>query len=212
MHSRPSRLCALTGALFSGAFSCASARSCGATMHRYLLVTLHCTYPNLDPGRWRTVERPPVPPGLWLRMAGTACSARQLAERIQQRQLYRRHVWWSIPGLDLGSLGVRLFAWLVCSCSQHRRRRGAVAIACVVSIVGVLIQFLTPKHGNGMLLAGKLINGFALGSPVESACIGITQRHRSRHVCLVCWWLLRRGVSTCSARYHDRCRKPMDCP
>lgn len=54
-------------------------------------------------------------------------------------------------------------------CSRERdRRRGAVVVACVVSIVGVLIQFLTPKHANGMLLVGKLINGFALGSLIDS--------------------------------------------
>ncbi|KAF9240471.1 maltose permease [Melanogaster broomeanus] len=48
-------------------------------------------------------------------------------------------------------------------------RRGAVAVACVISIGAILIQFLTPKHVNGMLLVGKLINGFALGMFVSSA-------------------------------------------
>ena len=47
---------------------------------------------------------------------------------------------------------------------QRGRRRGAVAVACVVSIVGVLIQFFTPIHANGVLLSGKLINGVALGT------------------------------------------------
>ncbi|KAF9220749.1 maltose permease [Gyrodon lividus] len=53
--------------------------------------------------------------------------------------------------------------------SDKLGRRGAVAVACVLSIAGILIQFLTPKHVNGMLVAGKLINGFALGMYVSSA-------------------------------------------
>ncbi|KIJ63765.1 hypothetical protein HYDPIDRAFT_175817 [Hydnomerulius pinastri MD-312] len=53
--------------------------------------------------------------------------------------------------------------------SDKLGRRGAVAVACVISIGGVLIQFFTPKHNNGMLLAGKLINGFALGMFVSCA-------------------------------------------
>lgn len=48
-------------------------------------------------------------------------------------------------------------------------RRGAVAAACFVSIIGILLQFLTPAHNGGMLLAGKLINGFSLGMFVSSA-------------------------------------------
>ncbi|KIJ63766.1 hypothetical protein HYDPIDRAFT_91877, partial [Hydnomerulius pinastri MD-312] len=53
--------------------------------------------------------------------------------------------------------------------SDKLGRRGAVAVACLISIGGVLIQFFTPKHVNGMLLAGKLINGFALGMFVSCA-------------------------------------------
>lgn len=58
--------------------------------------------------------------------------------------------------------------WVVVGSRRVYRRRGAVAVACGISIVGVLIQFFTPKHANGMLLAGKLINGFALGSLIDS--------------------------------------------
>ncbi|KAF8552470.1 maltose permease [Imleria badia] len=64
-----------------------------------------------------------------------------------------------------GMFGGLSLGWI----SDRLGRRGAVAIACGVSIVGVLIQFLTPKHANGMLLVGKLINGFALGMYVSCA-------------------------------------------
>ncbi|KAI9568718.1 hypothetical protein HD554DRAFT_709317 [Boletus coccyginus] len=67
----------------------------------------------------------------------------------------------SIGGMS-GSLSLD---WI----SDRFERRGAVAFACGVSIVGVLIQFLTPKHGNWVLLVGKLINGFALGMFVSCA-------------------------------------------
>ncbi|GBE88356.1 General alpha-glucoside permease [Sparassis crispa] len=48
-------------------------------------------------------------------------------------------------------------------------RRGAVVLCCLVSITGIFIQFFTPPHKNGMLLAGKLINGYALGMYVSGA-------------------------------------------
>ncbi|EIW69483.1 hypothetical protein TREMEDRAFT_30458, partial [Tremella mesenterica DSM 1558] len=48
-------------------------------------------------------------------------------------------------------------------------RRGSVGCACLISISAVFIQFFTPSHVNGMLLAGKLINGFALGMFVSTA-------------------------------------------
>ena len=44
-----------------------------------------------------------------------------------------------------------------------------IAIACVISIAAVFVQFFTPAHANGMLLAGKLINGYSLGMFVASA-------------------------------------------
>jgi len=64
-----------------------------------------------------------------------------------------------------GMFGGLSLGWI----SDRLGRRGAVAIACGISIVGVLIQFFTPTHVNGMLLVGKLINGFALGMYVSSA-------------------------------------------
>ncbi|RSH91961.1 hypothetical protein EHS25_009331 [Saitozyma podzolica] len=48
-------------------------------------------------------------------------------------------------------------------------RRGATALASFVSITAIFIQFFTPPHANGMLLVGKLINGYALGMYVSSA-------------------------------------------
>ncbi|CCM01414.1 uncharacterized protein FIBRA_03465 [Fibroporia radiculosa] len=48
-------------------------------------------------------------------------------------------------------------------------RRGAVALCCVVSIAGILIQFFTYPHKNAQLLVGKLINGFSLGMYVSGA-------------------------------------------
>ena len=35
------------------------------------------------------------------------------------------------------------------------------------------MQFLIPKHGNGMLLVRKLINGFALCSPIDTEVTGL---------------------------------------
>ncbi|KAH0834933.1 general substrate transporter [Lanmaoa asiatica] len=64
-----------------------------------------------------------------------------------------------------GMFGGLSLGWI----SDRLGRRGAVAVACAISIVGVLIQFLTPTHANGMLLVGKLINGFALGMYVSCA-------------------------------------------
>ena len=125
----------------------------------------HLTYPL---GRRRLVEHPPVPHRLWLHVGRPTCPPCKVAKRVQQRELHRRHVWWSFAGLDLGLVGVRVFPWLNFVRSLARgRRRGAVALACFISIVGVLIQFLSPKHANGMLLVGKLINGYALGSPID---------------------------------------------
>jgi len=48
-------------------------------------------------------------------------------------------------------------------------RRGAVALCCCVSIVGILIQFFTYPHRNAQLLVGKLVNGYALGMYVSGA-------------------------------------------
>ncbi|KAF8137075.1 general substrate transporter [Boletus edulis] len=64
-----------------------------------------------------------------------------------------------------GMFGGLSLGWI----SDRLGRRGAVALASVVSIIGVLIQFLTPKHVNAMLLVGKLINGVALGLFVSCA-------------------------------------------
>ncbi|KIJ63752.1 hypothetical protein HYDPIDRAFT_133568 [Hydnomerulius pinastri MD-312] len=47
--------------------------------------------------------------------------------------------------------------------SDKLGRRGANTVACLISLVGILIQFFTPVHQNGMLLVGKLVNGYALG-------------------------------------------------
>lgn len=90
------------------------------------------------------------------------------------------------------------------------RRRAAVAIASAVSIIGVLIQFVTPKHNNDMLLVGMLVNGFALGLPINSECVYTVQWYRSRHVCLICECILCGGISTCSAWYHNHLREPLD--
>ncbi|KAF8430640.1 general substrate transporter [Boletus edulis BED1] len=73
-------------------------------------------------------------------------------------------------GLSLGWISDRLGRILEWYLTRERhRRRGAVALASVVSIISVLIQFLTPKHVNAMLLVGKLINGVALGLFVSCA-------------------------------------------
>ena len=89
--------------------------------------------------------------------------------------------------------------------SRHRRR-GAIVIASVVSIVGVLIQL------SGMLLVGRLVNGFALGSLVDSAYVCTASQRHSRHVCLMCKCILYRGISTCATRYHAHCCAPLDHP
>ena len=48
-------------------------------------------------------------------------------------------------------------------------RRGAVACAGLLSIGAVFLQFFSPTHVNGMLLAGKLLNGVSLGMYVSCA-------------------------------------------
>ncbi|KZT57947.1 general substrate transporter [Calocera cornea HHB12733] len=48
-------------------------------------------------------------------------------------------------------------------------RRGAVALCCVISTIGIFLQFFTPVQANPMLLVGKLVNGFALGMYVSCA-------------------------------------------
>ncbi|KAG8216575.1 general substrate transporter [Butyriboletus roseoflavus] len=64
-----------------------------------------------------------------------------------------------------GMFGGLSLGWI----SDKLGRRGAVAVACAISIVGVFIQFFSPTHANAMLLVGKLINGFALGMYVSCA-------------------------------------------
>ncbi|KAG9311602.1 general substrate transporter [Chiua virens] len=64
-----------------------------------------------------------------------------------------------------GMFGGLWLGWI----SDRLGRRGAIAIACVISIVAVFIQFFTPTHANGMLVVGKLINGVALGMYVSCA-------------------------------------------
>ena len=67
----------------------------------------------------------------------------------------------SIGGL-FGGLSV---GWL----AERIGRKGSVLVACTISIIAVFIQYFTPAHANGMLLAGKLINGVALGIYVSTA-------------------------------------------
>lgn len=76
---------------------------------------------------------------------------------------------WQSAFNSISSVGGMGGAFSLGYISELFGRRGAVAIACLVSIVGILIQFLTPAHNNGMLLAGKLINGFSLGIFVSGA-------------------------------------------
>ncbi|KAG2129320.1 maltose permease [Suillus cothurnatus] len=76
---------------------------------------------------------------------------------------------WQSAFNSISSIGGMAGAFSLGYISELFGRRGAVAVACFVSIVGILIQFLTPPHKNGMLLAGKLINGFSLGMFVSTA-------------------------------------------
>ncbi|KIK40403.1 hypothetical protein CY34DRAFT_24850 [Suillus luteus UH-Slu-Lm8-n1] len=76
---------------------------------------------------------------------------------------------WQSAFNSVSSIGGMAGAFSLGYISELFGRRGAVAVACLVSIVGILLQFLTPAHNNGMLLAGKLINGLSLGMFVSSA-------------------------------------------
>lgn len=76
---------------------------------------------------------------------------------------------WQSAFNSVSSIGGMAGAFSLGYISELLGRRGAVAVACFVSIVGILLQFITPAHNNGMLLAGKLINGFSLGMFVSSA-------------------------------------------
>ncbi|WVF72169.1 hypothetical protein IAT40_006981 [Kwoniella sp. CBS 6097] len=56
-------------------------------------------------------------------------------------------------------------------------RRDAIAVACVVSTGGVFMQFFCPAHWNSLLLAGKMVNGVALGMYISCAsayCVEIS--------------------------------------
>lgn len=84
----------------------------------------------------------------------------------------RRSAGWSESASRSTSPTLLLPASKMCSrCPAHARhsRRGATALASFVSITAIFIQFFTPPHANGMLLVGKLINGYALGMYVSSA-------------------------------------------
>lgn len=76
---------------------------------------------------------------------------------------------WQSAFNSVSSIGGMAGAFSLGYISEVFGRRGAVAAACFVSIIGILLQFLTPAHNGGMLLAGKLINGFSLGMFVSSA-------------------------------------------
>ncbi|KAH9917803.1 maltose permease [Fomitopsis serialis] len=53
--------------------------------------------------------------------------------------------------------------------SDKLGRRGAMGVCCIVSIVGIFIQFFTYPHKNAQLIVGKLVNGYALGMYVSGA-------------------------------------------
>ncbi|KAH7924695.1 maltose permease [Leucogyrophana mollusca] len=76
---------------------------------------------------------------------------------------------WQSAFNSVSSVGGTFGALSLGYISDKFGRRGAVAFACCISVVAIFIQFFTPPHKNGMLLAGKLINGFALGMYVSSA-------------------------------------------
>ncbi|KAG1763315.1 maltose permease, partial [Suillus occidentalis] len=104
---------------------------------------------------------------------------------------------WQSAFNSVSSIGGMAGAFSLGYISELFGRRGAVAVACVVSIVGILLQFLTPAHENGMLLAGKLINGFSLGMFVSSAgsyCAEVSP-------------LALRGITTASVNLWIDCKK-----
>ncbi|WVQ78292.1 hypothetical protein IAT38_000377 [Cryptococcus sp. DSM 104549] len=76
---------------------------------------------------------------------------------------------WQSAFNSVSSVGMMFGGLLVGWLSDRIGRRGTTGIACLISIVGVLLQFLTPEHNNTMLVMGKLINGLALGMYVSSA-------------------------------------------
>ncbi|KAG0702170.1 maltose permease [Suillus ampliporus] len=76
---------------------------------------------------------------------------------------------WQSAFNSISNVGGMAGAFSLGYISELFGRRGAVAVACLASIVGILAQFLTPAHENGLILAGRLINGFSLGMFVSSA-------------------------------------------
>ncbi|EIW77177.1 general substrate transporter [Coniophora puteana RWD-64-598 SS2] len=68
----------------------------------------------------------------------------------------------SSVGCMLGGLSVGII-------SDKLGRRGTVGICGIISLVGIFIQFFTPAHNNGMLVAGKFINGISLGIYVATS-------------------------------------------
>ncbi|EPT05531.1 hypothetical protein FOMPIDRAFT_1138706 [Fomitopsis schrenkii] len=81
--------------------------------------------------------------------------------------------------------------------SDKLGRKGAVAVCCIVSISGVLIQFFTYPHRNAQLLIGKLINGFSLGglTAVASDCMYVSG---ASSYCSEVSPLALRGITTSS--------------
>ena len=64
-----------------------------------------------------------------------------------------------------GLIGGLAVGWI----ADRVGRKGAVTIACFISIGGVFIQFFTPPHANIGMIFGKLVNGAALGIYVATA-------------------------------------------
>ncbi|KAI0951244.1 hypothetical protein AcW1_008337 [Taiwanofungus camphoratus] len=76
---------------------------------------------------------------------------------------------WQSAFNSLSSVGGMLGGFSLGYISDRFGRRFAVAFCCLISIVGIFVQFFTTPHKNGQLLAGKFINGYALGMYVSVA-------------------------------------------
>ncbi|WWC69446.1 uncharacterized protein I206_103385 [Kwoniella pini CBS 10737] len=76
---------------------------------------------------------------------------------------------WQSAFNSVGSIGGMFGGITVGWIADSIGRRGSIAMASIISITAIFIQFFCPPHYNALMLVGKLINGIALGMYISSA-------------------------------------------
>nr|XP_018263830.1 uncharacterized protein I303_03703 [Kwoniella dejecticola CBS 10117]OBR85988.1 hypothetical protein I303_03703 [Kwoniella dejecticola CBS 10117] len=76
---------------------------------------------------------------------------------------------WQSAFNSVGSIGGMFGGVAVGWIADRIGRRASIAVASLISIIAIFIQFFCPPHQNALLLVGKLINGLSLGMYISSA-------------------------------------------